>query len=248
MDKIHLYGDIGSTMWFEGISDKEVVQQLRLLDLNVDKHYIHINSVGGLTSEGITIMNVLRAHKNTMKAYNPKFRLETVVDGYAMSAASLIFLAGDDRKVALGGVLMIHDAWNYMGGNAKEMRKTADVLDMISNNAADLYAVLSTPADGRNAAYFRGLMSEETYFTGKAGVDVGLATEMDETLQAMLSPEFTPEKIKGHYVERMTSRTRTTMNRPVNPSWLTDQKASFAMLAGTAAELGIEIPGLISKA
>lgn len=241
-DTIHLYGDIGSAMWFEGITDTEVVQQLRTLDIDAEKHYVRINSIGGLTAEGISIMNVLRAHKNTMKAYNEKFQLETVVDGYAMSAASLIYMAGDIRSVALGGVLMIHDAWSYLGGNAAECRKVAEQLDKVSDNAAGIYASLCSPDEKRTKDYFRTLMQAETYFTGEESLAAGLSTNIEKDLQATVSKDLTPEILKGHYVQRMMTRTKTTLSRPVNNAWLASKQDAMKLLQASAAELGISIP------
>lgn len=245
-DTINLYGDIGSSYWFEGISGKDVVQQLRELDTTAEKHYVRINSPGGLVDEGLTIMNILRAHKNSMKAFNADFQLETICDGYAMSAATCPFMAGDIRTVALGGVVMIHDAWSYAGGDAAALRKTADNLEKLSENAAAIYASLCTPAEAkspaRDAAFFRSLMKEETYFIGDEAVVVGLATQMDSLSEAVLIKELSPENLKGHYVERMTKdRIKTTMNRPIKPQSIQNRKAALALLEQTAAELGSSI-------
>lgn len=246
-DTIHLYGDIGDSFWFEGITAKDVVLSLKELDSGVNKHIVKINSPGGYVDEGLAIMNVLLAHKRTMKTFNDNFQLETVVDGYCMSAATCPFMAGDVRRVALGGVVMIHEAWSGVYGNAAEMTKQADVLNKLSENAAKIYASLCTPAGKgeavRDAAFYRNLMMEETYMIGSEAKDFGLATDVDEENEAVLIAELSPENMKGHYVEYMTSRrTHTVLQRPTNKQTKMKMDTSIKALEALAAELNLEFP------
>lgn len=250
--ELTLYGDIGDSWWSDGITAKEVRNNLKELDQHADMHSVRINSMGGDVGEGLTIMNVLRAHSAALKLTNPAFKLKTVVDGYAMSSASIVFMAGDERHIALGGVVMIHDAWSYMGGNAAEMRKIAETLDKLSDNAADIYAALSIPAPkgsaNRDAAYYRNLMKEETYMTGQEAIDFGLATSMDAGIEAMLFANFTPETMKGRddkgaskYVAAMTTRRNHIYNTPRDSKAYLDHKASLKLLNLTAIELGTKL-------
>lgn len=241
-----IYGDIGDSYWFEGVTANSVRLGLKELDPDVDLQTVRINSPGGLVDEGLAIMNTLRAHKEGMRLLRPNFKLKTVVDGYAMSAGTLPMMAGDERVVALGGVVMIHDAWSYSGGNAAELRKQADNLDTLSQNAATIYATLCVPAakdaPSRSADYFRGLMKEESYFTGQAVVDCGLATSVDSALEAELFAGLTPERMKGRYVEIMTKRSeKMTFNRGKNKSTLQTKPEAMRELNLLALELGLPL-------
>ena len=241
--EICLYGDIGNSFWFEGITANDTRLQLKELDPKADVHTLRINSTGGLVDEGLAIMNVVRAHKEGMKQANPNYKLNTVVDGYCMSAATLPFMAGDDRKVALGGVVMIHDAWGYPSGNAAALRKYADDLDNLSENAATIYASLCAPGPvgeaPRDTKYFRSMMADETYLTGKSVVDCGLATSLDEALQATLFAGLTPETMKGHYVELMLKRQeRRTFSRATVAADMLERKKALNTLNMLAIELG----------
>lgn len=225
-----LYGDIGADWWSgDGITESMVHEGLCGLDQSAAQHNIHINSPGGRVDTGLAIMNQLRAHSAQMKAANPAFRLNTICDGYAMSIASVIMMAGDIRTVALGGVLMIHDAWSGCYGNATEMRKAADTLDMLSENISDIYATLgSSAAEGqpaRDRAYYRDLMKSETYMIGDDCVRKGLATVVDVAVTAALDKALTPEIMQGKYVYLMTAGyKRRTFSRPTAARSLTDAK------------------------
>lgn len=231
-----IYGDIGQDWWTgDGITEEHVLAGLKELDRDAASHVVRINSPGGRVDTGLAILNLLRSHSNQMKVLNPEFKLETTVDGYAMSSASVIFMAGDIRTVCLGGVLMIHDAWSGMYGNADEMRKAADRLELLSNNCANIYATLATPAEkdqpARDQEYFRSLMKAETYMIGDQGINCGLATRQDSDSTASLCADLTPESLKGNYVSRMTEHyKRRTYNRPTAGKSVLDTKLAHARL------------------
>lgn len=240
-DTVYIYGDIGSAYWYEGIGANEVMAMLRELDSTASCHHIRINSPGGLVSDGLTITNLLLAHTSLMRQDNPDFVLKTHCDGYAMSAASLIFMAGTERSVSLGGILMIHDALAWSTGNAETLRKEADNLDVLSASAADIYSKRCVADAKRNPEYFRKLMKAETYMTGDTAIEHGLATCQDISSEAVLCSEFSPEKLRGHYAELMTTkRVRTTMQRPVELDKLRSRTAAMALLKKTMVELGMK--------
>lgn len=239
LTELCLYGDIGEDWWSgDGITEVHVLDGLKALDKDVDQHTIRINSPGGRVDTGLAIMNLLRSHAAQMKVINPAFKLETCNDGYAMSIASVIMMAGDVRTTCLGSITMIHDAWSGVYGNAGEMRKAAERLDMLSDNCADVYSKTCTPAGkdapARNAEYFRTLMKAETYMVGDQAINCGLATQSDSTKTAQMHTELTPEKLQGRYVTMMTEHyKRRTFNRPKGSAALsiTNAKAAQSRLA-----------------
>lgn len=246
MNSINLYGDIGTDWWTgEGIDEHMVLDGLKGLDTQAAKHQVRINSPGGSVQAGLGILTLLRSHKESMKAINPAFQLETTCDGYAMSSASVIFMAGDIRTICLGGVVMIHDAWCPCYGNAQEMRKTADVLDQLSQNCANIYAALCTPAEkdsakARDSASFRALMKDETYFIGDEAVNCGLATNQDLGTNAALHASLSPGAIKqqGGWVNVMTRHyQKRTFKAPSAAKSVLDSKLALQRLAVLEAGL-----------
>jgi ATP-dependent protease ClpP protease subunit len=241
--ELMLYGDIGADWWSgDGITEEQVHTTLQTLDSSASKHTVRINSPGGRVDTGLSIMNLLRSHKAQMKVLNPEYQLETVCDGYAMSIASVIFMAGDIRTVALGGILMIHEAWSGCYGNAAEMKKCADNLDLHSQNISNIYATLATPADkdepARDAAYFRELMKAETYMISDDCVKKGLATQLDTGLTASIDASFTPEILQGKYVSLMTAGyKKRTFTKPTASKSLLDAKLAQQRLKSLLATL-----------
>lgn len=145
--------------WF-GISSAMVTEAL--LAANGKDVLVHVNSPGGMVFEGLSIHSAFKqyAGKVTMR-----------VEGLAASAASYVICAGDEILIEPGAMIMIHDASDFTIGDAAEHRKTADVLDKVSDSIAAIYAERA----GGEVATWRAAMLEETWYGGSEAVDVGLA-------------------------------------------------------------------------
>jgi ATP-dependent protease ClpP protease subunit len=154
--------------WF-GITAGDVI--LALADAGGADIMVHLNSPGGMVTEGLAIFNTLRQYegKVTMR-----------VEGMAASAASFVMLAANEVQIEDNAMVMIHDAWDITIGPADEHRKSADVLDKVSDNLAGIYANKA----GKTSAYWRGLMKDETWFVGSEAVDAGLADKVASTATA----------------------------------------------------------------
>jgi ATP-dependent protease ClpP protease subunit len=128
--EVYIYGDIGESWWAdESVTAAKLVKELT--EIQSDAITVRINSVGGSVSDGVAIYNALKRHPASITC---------VVDGVAASIASLIAMAGDTVEMASNAMLMIHAPWTYAGGNAADMRATADMLDAHAEAMATSYA------------------------------------------------------------------------------------------------------------
>jgi ATP-dependent protease ClpP protease subunit len=144
--------------WF-GISSAMIAEALVVADGR--DVLVHLNSPGGMYTEGLAIRASFAQYGG-----NVTFR----VAGLAASAASFVMLAGNRIEITPGSLVMIHDAWDFTSGDAATHRKTADLLDKVSDSIADMYA---TKAGGEPGDW-RALMREETWYAGQEAVDAGL--------------------------------------------------------------------------
>lgn len=159
---LYIFGDITSYPWSEADqSAYGIVKELQ--ELNVDTIRVHINSYGGEVAEGLAIYNVLKNHPA---------KVVTCCDGFACSAASVIFMAGEERIMNEASLLMIHNAWSYACGNAEELRKQAEDLDKITG--ASINAYMSGVNISREEVV--ALMDDETWLTADEAVNYGFAT------------------------------------------------------------------------
>lgn len=157
---IRMYGPIDSWGGYWGISTKDVGQVLDALPDSVSQIILRINSPGGEVFEGVSILNMLRAHKAKVTA---------VVDGLAASAASVIAAGCDETVMSPGTQMMIHSPWTITWGSAAELRKDADRLDGIEASLVEIYQGKAGDAD------WAGLLAEETWYTAAEAVGAGLA-------------------------------------------------------------------------
>ena len=174
-----------------------------LSNLNVETIELRINSPGGSVFEGVAIYNILIAHPA---------RIEVHIDGLAASIASLIALAGDERHTAENALWMIHDPLVAIRGNAREIRKIADVLDKIKDSMLNSYASVT----GLDRAEISKLMEDETYFTAAEALEKGFSTHTTAPLQvaALWTPtEDMPENVRAFG----KPETPTTPPPPPNP-------------------------------
>lgn len=157
---VRLYGPIDSWGGFWGVSAKDVSAVLDALPESVEQIVLRINSPGGSVFEAVSIVNLLRAHKA---------RITGVVDGLAASAASFLVASCDETVMSPGTQMMIHSPSVIDWGNARDLRKTADVLDKVEASMIELYTAKAGEAD------WETLLADETWMTAAETVELGLA-------------------------------------------------------------------------
>lgn len=127
---------------------------------------LHINSYGGSVKEGIAIYNQLKQKKcKEIVAY---------VDGFAYSIASVIMQAADRRIMGLGTSLLIHNMWMAVAGNATELRKAADDLDVLMESNRQIYMERVNITEDELIE----MLDNETYLTPEKAVEMGFADEV----------------------------------------------------------------------
>lgn len=164
---LYIFGDITSYPWYEGdVSANSLLKQLKELDAN--SITVHINSYGGEVSQGLAIYNTLK---------DSKMKVTTVCDGFACSAASVVFMAGDERIIKEASLLMIHNAWTYARGDYNELKKQAEDLEKITQASVNAYKSKVNISEEK----IKELMDKETWITAEEAVEYGFATKTETT-------------------------------------------------------------------
>lgn len=163
---LYIFGDITSYRWRE--KDKGAYEIVKELDeLDVDTINVHINSCGGDVSEGLAIFNTLK---------NKGVKVVTYCDGFACSAASVVFMAGEERIMNAASLLMVHNPWTWMRGNAKEFRKQANDLDKIAQAAVNAYMARVSISEDE----LKKLLDDESWLNADDAKEYGFATKVLE--------------------------------------------------------------------
>lgn len=164
---IYIFGDITSWEWLESdVSSYTLARELQSLQ-NVEHIRVFINSYGGEVAEATAIYNQLRD--------NPA-KVTTICNGFACSAASVIFMAGDERLMNRASRLMIHNAMTGARGNAAQLRKAAEDLESI--NELSITAYMDKVNISREK--LQALMDNETWIKPEDAVEMAFATGIVE--------------------------------------------------------------------
>ena len=188
--EINMYGEVVATRptdWWTGeaIPGNFIAQDEFLRDLEglagKDSITVHINSVGGDMYAGIAIYNRLKG----LAA-----KVTTVNDGLAASAGSLIFMAGDTRKVNAGSNLMIHGAAGFLYGyyQVQDLNTIKKQLEAHNRAGVNIYA----EATGKDKDTIKNMVDRETWLTGADAVEAGFAHEVigeDTPVSMRLTPD-----------------------------------------------------------
>lgn len=178
-------GDWIDDYWGFGVTAKAFLDTLAGLPESTRTIRVHLNSPGGDVFAAVAIANALRDQRLTKGR-----SVVTIVDGLAASAATLIMMAGDPVQMADNGVVMVHNPWSVGVGNAAQMRKMADDLDVIRNTIVATYQWHSP----LSADDLIELMDAETWMGAEDALTYGLVTEVVTGLRAAAA--LTPKAIE----------------------------------------------------
>ena len=188
---VYIYGDLVADQWFEGETSPDSFRKelQRLADDGVTQLQVHIDSYGGAISAGWAIYNVLKDFPGTVS---------TFADGFVASAAVYPFLAGSRRAANPMSVFFLHQAWSAAAGNADELRKAADDLEILNGIGLEAFAAVGMDKDK-----VLELEKEETWLTAKAALELGLATEILDRSEE----ETAQQSVRASVIQALTAGT-----------------------------------------
>jgi len=163
-----IYGDIGEN-WdedeVESNDAKTIVNAMQALNgVPLD---VRVSSYGGTVADGIAIHNALRRYNGPTTAH---------IEGVAFSIASYIPLGADRVVMADNALFMVHGPWSMGAGNAIELRKMANVLDLTAESMVSGYVRKGRPSK----EFVRGLLSDgmDHYFSAAEAQEVGFVDDI----------------------------------------------------------------------
>lgn len=133
---------------------------------------VWIDSWGGDTTAAAGIYNALKEHNG---------KVIVKIDGKAVSAASVVAMAGEEVKISPVGIMMIHNPWSGIRGEAKDMRHFADVLDEVKEGLINAYQLKTK----KSRKKISEMMDNETWMSAKTAMSEGF---VDEILYAESAP------------------------------------------------------------
>ena len=186
--ELFLYDEIG----YWGINAEDVTLAIKELDPS-QRLTVCINSPGGEVFDGIAIYNLLKGRGN----------VDVRIDGFAASIASVIAMAGEKVAMAENAMMMIHNPFTIVYGDAEDMRSEAVVLDKIKDQVIATYRKRSD----LSAEEISDLMDKETWFTSEEAKASGFVDEVLSSEAGGSEPENSfdlsiyrncPDRLRGN--------------------------------------------------
>lgn len=136
---IEIYGDIGGWDWdtYQSINTIEILRKElnRLSELKVSKIDVLINSYGGDVNHGLAIYDALKDHPAEVTTY---------INGMCASAATIIFCAGNIRKISKNALFLIHKCSSVAWGNENELNAALEAQKAVNDRMVSIYVENST--------------------------------------------------------------------------------------------------------
>lgn len=171
---LYIYDDVAGdsvNWWTDEVTESQTSAKYMKTQLESAKDVkninIYINSYGGSVKEGLAIYNQLKRHTAQKTVY---------VDGFACSIASVIAMAGDKVIMGTNTLMMVHHAAMGAYGNAEELRRAANDVEVIDSASCSSY--LAKAGDKLTEDILKELLDGQTWLNAEQCLQYGLADEI----------------------------------------------------------------------
>lgn len=131
---------------------------------------VHISSVGGSAFDAIAIYDLLKKYPG---------KVTTCIDALAASAASIVAMGGQPVVMSKYALLMIHKPMVGSGGNADELLKDVQMLNVVQSRLAQIYM----DKTGLDEVTVNSLINSVTWMTADQALDLGFIDQIEDYSQ-----------------------------------------------------------------
>jgi ATP-dependent protease ClpP protease subunit len=128
---------------------------------------VHISSVGGSAFDAIAIYDLLKKYPG---------EVTTCIDALAASAASIVAMGGSTITMSKYALLMIHKPMVGSGGNADELLKDVQMLNVVQSRLAQIYM----DKTGLDEVTVNSLINSVTWMTADQALDLGFIDQIED--------------------------------------------------------------------
>lgn len=230
---LYAYGDVCDVQAEEvaqwGIVSLSTIKAGMEANSDADEIVLHIHSNGGSVYEGFAIYDYL---------INSGKKITTIVEGMCASIATVIFLAGSERKLTENSKFLIHNPWAFVDGDAEQLRDYADQLEQEQARILNFYAVRI----GADAEILQAYMNEEKLMNAALCLELKFCTEIVDTVKAMAAYRNPSHADKIFSTSKQPLKTK---NDKMKNQTMAGFMASIAAIAGEI--FGTEIKNASTK-
>ncbi len=155
---------------------------------------VHISSVGGSAFDAIAIYDLLKKYPGNVT---------TCIDALAASAASIVAMGGKKVVMSKYALLMIHKPMVGSGGNADELLKDVQMLNVVQSRLAQIYM----DKTGLDGVTVNSLINAVTWLSAEQALDLGFVDEVED---------YATEIINSAIIKNYTSTAPAVYQRCIN--------------------------------
>jgi len=188
---VYIFDEIG--MW--GVTAQNFISDIK--DLKDTPINLRINSLGGDVFDGLAIYNVIK--KRTAKT-------TVYIEGIAASIATIIALGADEVVMSENSLFMIHNASGGAMGESKDLQKTAEVLNKITRQLAEVYESKT----GLSQETIQDMMDEETWLNAQEAFELGFIDTISDAIK--IAAKYDVSKFKNITQEEIKNKLSININ------------------------------------
>lgn len=177
---IYLYGEIinfqSADVEYLGCVSLTTIKDAYRENPDCEEVVVHIHSIGGDLFEALAMYDFLKS----LRAKGIK--VTTIVEGICASAATVVFLAGEDRLLMENCRFLIHNPMSWADGTAAEIQRVASFLVDEQEKLVAFYVQHT----GGDAEQLQALMDEDKFVDADTAIELKFATEVVATVQAVV--------------------------------------------------------------
>jgi|SRR6185312_2900936 len=128
---------------------------------------VHISSVGGSAFDAIAIYDLFKKYSGSVTTY---------IDALAASAASIVAMGGKTVVMSKYALLMIHKPMVGTGGNADELLKDVQMLNIVQSRLAQIYM----DKTGLDGVTVNSLINSVTWLSADQALSLGFIDQVDD--------------------------------------------------------------------
>ena len=170
---IDIDGYIGEKWWKE--EDKQnslerIKKELNKLKASKAKTItVNIHSLGGDVDHALAIHDALVDHPA---------KIITFISGMCASAATIIFVAGDERKMSDNALFLIHKSSSIVWGNENDLQEGLDAQKAVNERMVNIYLKVSSKAKEEIETLMSVNNGKGKWITAEEAKDFGFITDI----------------------------------------------------------------------
>ena len=171
---IEIYGQIGYEGWDR--EDDENTARLmsgelnRIKALNANRITVKINSLGGEVNHALAIHDMLAEHPAAVT---------TQINGLCASAATIIAMAGTERKMSRNALFLIHQCSAYIGrANEERLAQELETQKTVNGRMLDIYHTTCKRREAEISDLLKANNGQGRWLTATEAKDFGFVTDI----------------------------------------------------------------------